>query len=323
MSVVDHQLMVKAETTYGTAVTVDKTFEFNSESITESWLRTEGDPLRKGVFFQREDRHTPYFGGAAGSIELDVMTKGFGFWLEQMLGSVSTGTVTDLTYTHTGTPADLYGTSFTAQVGRPLHPSGTVQPFTFEGGKVTEWELANSVDGNLVATLGCDFQQVATGTALATASYPTGMENLTWAGGVVTIGGTQVPLTEIAIAGNNGLNVERRYIDGSTDKKEPTGGRREATFSCSADFAALTQRAYVAAATAAGNMAEIVATWTGPTLAGASTYPHLKVTLQTRLDEWAANADAPEGIMQSLSGVVRSDGTDDLEIEYVSVDSTP
>lgn len=323
MSVVDHQLGVKDEVTYGTAVTVDKFFEFNSESITESWMRTEGDPLRKGAFFQREDRHTPYFGGAAGSIELDVMTKGFGFWLKHMLGGVATGSLTDSTYTHTANTADLYGDSFTAQVGRPLHPSGTVQPFTFEGGKVTEWELANSVDGNLVCTLGCDFEQVATATALATASYPTGMENLTWAGGVVTIGGTQVPLTEVAFAGNNGLNVERRYIDGSTDKKEPTGGRREVTFSCGADFAALTQRAYVAAATAAGNLAEVVAVWTGPTLAGTTTYPSLTVTAQVRLDEWAANADAPEGISQSLSGVVRGDGTDDIEIAYVSTDATP
>lgn len=323
MSVVDHQLGVKDESTYGTAVTVDKFFEFNSESITESHLRTEGDPLRKGAFYQREDRHTPYFGGASGSIELDVMTKGFGFWLKHMLGGVATGALTDSTYTHTGTTADLYGDSFTAQVARPFHPSGTVQAFTYEGGKVTEWELANSVDGNLVCTLGCDFQQVQTGTALATASYPTGMANLTWAGGVVTIGGTQVPLTEVAFAGNNGLNVERRYIDGSTDKKEPTGGRREVSFSCEADFAALTQRTYVAAATAAGNLAEVIATWTGPTLAGTTTYPRLKVTAQVRLDEWAANADSPEGIMQSLSGVVRGDGTDDIKFEYTSTDVTP
>jgi hypothetical protein len=109
-----------------------------------------------------------------------------------------------------------------------------VQPFTYEGGKITEWTLSNSVEGNLVLELNCDFQQVTTATALATASYPTGMENLTWAGGTLTVGGSQVDVTEFSMTVNNGLNVDRRYISGSTDKKEQTGGRREGSFSITA-----------------------------------------------------------------------------------------
>lgn len=324
MSAVDAQLMVKDESTYGTAVTVDRTFEFNSESITESFMRTEGDPLRKGNWFQRSDRHTPYFGGASGDIEMDVLTKGFGFWLKHMLGGVSTGTISDSVYTHAGRVADLYGDSFTCQVGRPRHPGGTVQPFTYAGGKITNWELANSVDGNLVATLGCDFQQVATGTALATAAYPTSMQPLTWAGGEVTVGGVQFALDEITLACDNGLNVERRKIDGGTNKKEPTGGRRQGTFSLAADFEDITGlRAFAAALTAAGNIATIQAGWTGPVLAGVSSYPALVVAAVCRFDEWEANADSPEGIQQTLSGVFRTDGTDALDIDYVSVDATP
>lgn len=324
MTALDQQLMVKDESTYGSAVVVDRTFEFNSESIAEQFMRTEGDPLIKGAFFQRADRHTPYFGGAAGDIELDVMSKGFGFWLKHMLGSVSTGSETDSTYAHTGTPAELLGDSFTAQIVRPFHPSGTAQAFTYAGGKVTNWEIANSVDGNLVATLGCDFQKVATGTAVASASYPTSMQPLTWAGGVVTVGGTQYALDEIAIACDNALNVERRKINGTTDKKEPTGGRRQGTFNMACDFENISGlRAFAAALTAAGNMAEVVATWTGPVLAGVSTYPSLQITAQCRFDEWTANADAPEGISQTLSGVIRTSGSDSLEMVYTSVDATP
>jgi hypothetical protein len=153
MGALDQQLMVKNEVTYGTAVTPDRTFEFNSESISDSFGRTEGDPLRVGTYVKRNDRFTPYYAGASGTIELDVMTKGFGWWLKQMLGNVATTGPTETTvYTHTGTMADLIGTAFTAQVARPFHPSGTVQAFTFEGGKVASWELANSVENNLVAT---------------------------------------------------------------------------------------------------------------------------------------------------------------------------
>lgn len=306
MGALDQQLMVKNESVWGTPVTPDRTFEFNTEGIEDQFGRTEGDPLRVGMFYQREDRFTPYYLGAAGPIEMDVMTKGFGWWLKHMFGTVNTTGPTETTvYTHTASSSDLLGTSFTAQVSRPLHPTGTAQPFTFEGCKIAEWELSNSVDGNLVFTPTIDGQQVSTATALATASYPTGMENLTWAGGTVTIAGTQVPLTEISLKVNNGLNTDRRKINGSTDKQEQTGARREGSFSLSADFDALTQRNRAASATAAGAMAQIVATWTGPTLLGSTIKPNLVVTIQARFDEFKAANEGPDAITQELSGALR------------------
>jgi hypothetical protein len=320
----DHQLGFKTESTYGTAVTVDRFAEYDSESITESYGRTEGDPLRVGSPVVRSDRFTPYFAGAAGSINLAVMTKGFGWWLAHMLGGTSTGSITDSTYTHTGTVGTLYGKSFTAQVNRPFHPSGTNQAFTYEGGKVTGWTLSNSVDGNLMAELACDFENVATGTALASASYPTSMDNFTWAGGVVTVGGSSFDITEVSIGWDNGYDVDRRQIRGNTYKKEPTSSRREGTFSLSADFDSLTQRNRAASATRAGALAEIVATWTGPTLAGATTYPSLTVTIPAaRFDEWSGATEGTDAITQSLSGAVRYDGSNSpITIAYVSVDAT-
>lgn len=306
MAQLDQQLMVKNESTWGTPVTPDRTYEFNSEGIEDQFGRTEGDPLRVGTFYQREDRFTPYLLGVAGPIEMDVMTKGFGWWLKHMFGTVNTTGPTETTvYTHTAVTSDLLGTSFTAQVSRPLNPTGTAQPFTYEGCKITEWELSNSVDGNLVFTATIDGQQVSTATALATASYPTSMENLTWAGGTVSIAGTQVPVTEVSIKASTGLNTDRRKINGSTDKQEQTGGRREASFSLSADFDALTQRNRAASATAAGAMAQIICTWTGPTLLGSTIKPNLVVTMQARFDEFKAANEGPEGITQELSGALR------------------
>lgn len=326
MGALDQQVGIVNEVTYGTSVVVTKFYEFNQEAITETEGRTEGDPLRVGTFTKRSDRFTPYFSGAAGSLQMDVMTKGFGYWLQHMLGTtVTTGPAETSVYTHTGTMSDLIGKFFTLQVARPFHPSGTVQAFTYSGGKVTKWQLSNSVDGNLVADLDVDFQQVATATALATASYPAGMENFTWAGGQVTVAGANFDITELSVAGDNGLDVGRRQIRANTLKKEPTGGRRDVTWSMKADFQDLTQRTLVHSATAAGALAQIVATWNGPTLLGSTLFPKLTLTIPAaRFDSWKAANDKPQGLDQDLSGVGLYNGTNSpVTIAYSSGDVTP
>lgn len=328
MGMLDHQFMLGEESTYGTAVVPSRTFEYNSEGIEESFGRTEGDPLRTGTQVARSDRFTPYFEGASGSVEFDVMTKGFGVIFKHMLGSIATSGPTDASYTHTATMGDLWGKALTVQVARPFNPSGTVQAFTYEGGKVTEWTLSNSVENNLVLELGFDFEQVATGTALATAAYPASMHNFTWAGGSVTVGGSDVGfcLNEISIEGNNSLNTDRRCISNGTDKKEPTvNGRRELTFSMSGDFSSLAHRSRAASLTAAGALAEIKATWIGPVLIGTTTYPKIEVTLPAaRFDEWNASAGGAEAITQELTGVGLYNGTlSPISIAYTTADVTP
>ena len=324
MGNMDFQLGVKTESSVGTAVVVDRFFEYDSESIAESYGRTEGDPLRVGSSFVRSDRFTPYISGAAGTINMAVMTKGFGWWLAHMLGGTATSGPTDSAYTHTGTEGSLYGKSFTCQVNRPFHPSGTNQAFTYAGCKVASWTLSNSVDSNLMAELNIDAASVATATSLASASYPTGMDNFTWAGGVVTIGGSSYDVTEFSVSGDNGLNVDRRQIRGNTAKKEQTSHRREASFSISADFDSLTQRNRAASVTRAGALAAITGVWTGPILIGATTYPKLTVTIPAaRFDEWSGATEGTDGIEQSLSGAVRYDGSNSpITIEYVSADAT-
>lgn len=326
MSTLDQQIGLVDEVTYGTPVTVAKFIEFNSEAISEVESRTEGDPLRVGTYVKRFDRFTPYFGGAAGTVQLDVMSKGFAFLAKHMLGSIATtGPVETTVYTHTATMAELFGKSFTLQVGRPFLPGGAVQQFTYSGGKVTKWTLANSVDGNLVCDLDVDFQAVDTVIALAVASYPTLMDNFTWAGGVVTIGGSAFDVTDISIQGDNQLDVARRQIRGNTLKKEPSGGRRDLSWTMNADFQGMTQRALAHATTRAGSLAQIVATWNGPTLLGTTLFPQVQVTIPAaRFDMWKAANDKPVGLNQDLSGVGLHDGVNSaVTIRYQSSDVTP
>lgn len=324
MAQLDHQLMLVDEVTYGTAVVTTRTFEFNTEGIEEQEGRTVGKPMRTG-WVERNDRFTPWYAGAAGPVQLDVLTKGFGILLKHMLGQVSTTGPSETTvYTHTATMADLLGKSMTLQINRPLHPTGTSQAFTFRGTKVTEWTLSNSVDGNLVLDLGLDAQISDSAIALAAAAYPTGMEPLSWAGGVITIGGTPFDVTEFSLKGNNNLAVDRRFIRGNTDKKEPTGGRRTVEFSLSADFDSMTQRNRAHATTRAAALAAVTAKWSGPTLLGSTIFPNLLVTLPAvRFDKWKAAVADDNGITQELSGTITFDGSaSPVTMAYQSADTT-
>lgn len=325
MGLLDHQLMVKNESTYNTPVVVDRTYEYESESINDDFRRTASDPLRTGgEGFLRSDRFVPFYGQAAGPVSMTVLSKGFGWWLLHMLGgSATTGPAETVVYTHTGTPGSLQGDSFTLQVNRPFNPAGTNQAFTFSGGKIPSWTLSNSVEETLIAELNLDFASATTATALATASYPTAMEPLTWVGGIVTVGGSNFDVTEFSVSGDNGMNTDRRQIRQNATKKEPTTGRREVTFSMAADFDSLAQRNRAASTTASGALAAITATWKAPTLLGSTIYPELSVTIPAgRLDEWTAPTEGPDAINQTLSGVALYDGSNAaITIAYKSADT--
>jgi len=150
------------------------------------------------------------------------------------------------------------------------------------------------------------------------------MENLTWAGAVVTVSGSSFDVTEFSVSGNNGYDVDRRQLRGNTAKKEPLSGRREITWSMKADFDSVANRNRAASTTATGALAAITATWTGPTLLGSTIYPSLAVSIPAaRFDAWKAATEGVEAIEQELSGVGLFDGTNSAcTITYKSADTT-
>lgn len=322
MSALNAQLSSVEESVFGTSPVTTRFDEFVSEKIVATYGRVESNGMRAGRLYKTEDRFVPYCIGAAGDIVLEPGSKGFGFWLRQMLGGtpVTTGTATG--YTHTIVPADLIGRSFTAQIGRPFYVGSSVQAFTYAGGKVASWTLANAVNGNLLATLSCDFISESTAVALAAASYPTALQNFSWIGGTVTIGGTQVDVFDASLTGDNGLVTDRRYLRGSAVKKEQVqDDYRAGTFALKADFDSTAQRDRVASATAAGAIATIVLRWEAPTvIPGGAIKPSLTATITARLDKFEANVSGPASLDQALSGVYL--GSSALSIAYVTADAT-
>lgn len=325
-AVTKYQLGTVDEVTYGTPVTPTRFHEFLTWGVKSQRGRIEGGGLRAGTRVQRSDRFVTVNNGAAGDATMEVLTKGFGFWLKHMLGSVATAAAVDGKTVHTGTIGDLKGDSFTAQVNKPFHPADTDQAFTYHGGKVTKWQLANQVNGLLIATLSFDFEDVDTSTALATASYPTSMELFSFVGATITVGGTAFEATDATFAGDNMLKVDRQYLRASALKKEPIEqDRRAITWSLAADFEDLAQYNRYVSETAAGALATIVATWQAPTLIGTTSKPTIVVTVDNaRFDDHDTAIGGPGPLSQTLSGRGLYDGTDSaVSIAYGTADITP
>lgn len=316
----DQQFMVAKETTYGTPVTVTRGFGYDGDPmpIAPKFDRTQGNPIRPGSRFIASSRAIPYFDHAEGHIDLEVMNKGFGFWLEHMLGTV--GTTGAGPYVHTGTEGTtsaLVGKGITAQFNAPLSPAQTNQAWTFGGGKVMKWSLGNTVDQMLLLGLDLWFNQYTTATALATYSEPSSMTNFAWTHGVISVGGSAFDITSVNVEVDNGYKDKRAQIRGNSAQKEPIPGAASGLWTLAADLDSLTQFNRVASATTAGLYAQIVGTWTNGTDIIAATIP------AGRFDDMVFGGDRGAS-EQTLSGKVEWDRTNSpVSVAYTTGDSTP
>jgi hypothetical protein len=324
------QIGFSKEATWGTAVTpVTRFFEYVSESITPNYARIESNSLRAGQRVQRSDRWATNFKGAAGTVEIEVMSKGFGFFLEHLTGGtvVTTGPTETTAYNHQAKLGSLTGKGITTQVGRPMVGS-TVQPFTYAGGKVTGWELANSVDGFLVCRIDLDHTTEVTATGLGTASYPTTMEVLNYLMGLITVGGAGLDVSDINIREANNPRTDRYFIRQSGAKKEQIEGpMREITVTGTIEYDSMVTYNRVSSATAAGAMADIIAKWEGSLIAGATTLKNsLIATLNTaRFDVFAPVVSGPDLLTGGFTAKVVDDGDalTALALDYKTSDVTP
>lgn len=198
------QLGIKSESTWGTAVTVD---QFHPGFVSDTLVAEQPPLISKGV---RAGRRTPTSvrTGAKtveGSFELELYTLPLATWLRHMFGTINTTGAGP--YTHTASPGDLKGKSFTAQIGIP-GTAGTVHPFTFAGCKISEWSL-KAVAGEL-ATLTTDItaKDYVTGTALASASYGAGVP-FTFVHGAVSVAGvSQTAVDEFELTSKRPLRTK-------------------------------------------------------------------------------------------------------------------
>jgi len=324
----DSYFGVAEETSYGTGSPVDRFFEMSSESFTGDYQRIDSEAFRAGQRVLHADRFVPNPKGATGSIELEVRDGDFGLLFAHMLGAVSSGSPSGSSpsiTTHTFTMADLDGKSLTVQVGRVAN-DGQVHPWTYEGGKITSWELSNSVDGILMLSLDMDFARETIGAqgspgtlyGVASPTYSSGTQLFTFRTAEVTIGGSTIPVSEVSFSGDNGLNTDR-WVLGAQKREPKHQGLRTFGFSVTGEFESLTQAERVAAAIASDAVASVSAKWT--TAQGGE----LSISIPyARFDSGPVNFSGAELIGQQLEGIALWNGSNSpITLVYKSVDSTP
>ena len=314
------QIGLAPEVTYGTYVAPTRFLPFDSEDLKLSIERDEmTGSLGELTTTLRSDRWLAGKRNVSGSINLKVMTRGFGMLFQHMLGTAVITTPGGATTTreHTHTLGSLFARMLTVQVGRPS-VDGVVRPFSYLGCKVESWELSNSISGFLELGLTINGRDETTAQALAAASYPAGSVPLHWAGGAITIGGVAFPLREITISGSTGDEGDR-YTIGPALKTQPVQESQvEITGSAVADFLDLT--AYNRFIT--GAPAAIEATWTGP-LIETTHFNTVRVTMPVcRFDGETPVVEGPQRLTQNLNFKALNDGVlQPITILYTTTDT--
>lgn len=233
------QLGVKAETTWGTFVAPTRFYPLISESLTEEIDRLESEGIIAGQRVLRSEQWAAGNVDVGGDIQTELYQQGMGALLKACFGAVSTSGAGP--YTHTFTPGDLTDDHLSVQVGKP-DVAGTVQPFSFYGMKVTDWELSIEAGGLVTLTTSLIGKQLATSDSLATASFGTGAATpFTFKHATASIDGGAANVKKLTIKGSNGLDGDRRFI-GSEYRAEPLeADLREYSGTVDLEFESLTQ----------------------------------------------------------------------------------
>jgi hypothetical protein len=205
------------EVTYGTPVTVTRFLPIRSESVSDTFERIEGDDIIAGAETMRQQQVAAGNVSFGGSVETFLHNRNIAVFFFQALGGNST--TGSGPYTHVATPADLTGRSMTMQFGR-TDLGGTVRPFTYEGVKVRSLTVGASPGEFATVSMDILAEDVKTGTALASATYPTGVKAFRGEDLAVTVGGSPVVVRSFELTIANSLDDGRRAV-GSNLIREP------------------------------------------------------------------------------------------------------
>lgn len=220
-----HQFSTAEETVYGTPVVTERFNEIMpGESLGRSNKVLQSNGLRPGIRSKLGSRRVLTGRQGSGSISMEVMTTTFGRWFEYMLGG--TGTVAQqaatAAYLHTYIPGTMLGKSLTIQKGVEK-TGGAAQAFTFHGCKIVSWEISISKDGICMLNLDIDAEDVDDTTALAAASYATGMKVFHFAQATLKKdGGAAIAtVSDVSIKGTNSFDIDRFFLGTAGVKSEP------------------------------------------------------------------------------------------------------
>ena len=331
---------VAAETTVGTFTSTSMRWPpFLKESLKKKPHIIQSAALHGSGLYELGARRAYTTRTVDGTVDLEITDRQLGIFFQQMLGSSATATQIGATtaYQQVHTPGDTVGKSMSMQVGRP-QTNGTVQPFSYNGVKVTDWEI--SVKTNQIATfnLTLDAWDEATGTAYVAPSYLTPPANVlkfsdaslilggtvTTTSGVASLSGgsTAAAAEDVTIKGTNALKVDRFFLGSAGIKAEQLANQfRKITGSATFEFQNLTD---VYNAFAAQTPTALQLTFTGSQIGTSGHNASLQILIPTVFfDEGPPVVEGPDVLKQAVTFTGLDDGTDPvIQFTYVSADTT-
>ena len=227
VGILDNALMAGLETTYGAAAPITSGVEATGHSYKlRRPVRTSTYP-RPGAHGEQADRNIIMNHGGEGQFVTDIYTKGHGFWMQALLGTVAGPTETDqagVYETIAETAVDAPTQSFTIQ-GLQHDVSNNSRVATHLGAIVYKWSLEHAVtQNNLMLTADWMSQNVVTDVDAGTPQYPDGA--LPYDGesnvGMVTLdGGNPRCVRSWKLTADLGFLELRKCLDGTGLVKRP------------------------------------------------------------------------------------------------------
>lgn len=302
---------IATETTFNTGVTVSRFYEFNSESTNYNKNVSVGMGLRAGGQVPRSQRRVVTTFDATGSLVLDLPTRGLGLLLAHGLGSFPSKVGNSFTFTL----GDVYGHSFTAQIGVPQY-GGTVTPKTLTGCKISSFDINASTGEIATGTFELDGAGFTIGTALATPSYSLNGSVFHFAQGAITLDGSAIAnIKNFNLNVDNVLKTDRYNFGAAGAKAEQTNnGFRKITGSVTAEFTDTALLTKFLADTAAAISLTLTA----------SASEVLQITLSAvKFDGDAPQVSGPEVIDVEFTFEAYDNGTDaPITIVYTTPDTS-
>lgn len=265
------------ETVWGTAVTVTKFFEFESESLNLDQSYYDGLGLRAARTFGPSSRTKKTTRSAGGDLQVVFPQKLGGFFLDLMVSPtitpiIATGTAYNSTFL---IGASVPTKSATLQVNKPT-TAGVDTAFTYPGSMLVAAQFSMATGGVLTAqfTWACkDETTIATtpaGAVLATATYVAANDVWPHQEMTVTYAGGSAPVTAVNWTWTQPFAADRYFLDGSATRAKPIpNGLATVTGTMESEY--FDQTFY--AAFRSGAFASLVCTATGTTAISGSEFP--------------------------------------------------
>ena len=322
-SIMDQVVQIAEESTYGTFVSPTRAYEAKADTFTRDVSYIESVGMRRDLQTIREDRNDTVTLGATGSIETDVLTKGHGLLMKNILGTSAGPTQQGATaaYLQTFSSDDTGPTgSLTTQVSR-VDAGGTLRTFSYNGCVPTGFNITQNLDEALKLTVDFDAEEEVTSESEATPAYPASTDVLDFTMATVEIDDSAVTsFTSFTLDADLAMATGRRFLKGSAVKGQPKRSSVPSyTGTIEGEFEDLTQFA----AFTAGTQFKLELIVTYPTAISGSYYPKFHVTLP--VCKWTGStpvASLDDMTRISLPFTVLQGSSNAVQIEYMSTDTS-